>query len=177
MILLAIRHLATLQNQQGILQGRADIPIDPTAVDYQVIQKNLDVIRAHQPEAAFSSPLQRTLQTATEYGYRESVIQDSRLHEFDFGEFEGRPKTELLGFRNGLWESQFTKVDLGESYLEFRSRIESFLNEHQSRSSVLIFSHGSVIRYLVCKSAGEDPNLANDHLIRNNELHILQFGL
>ena len=77
-------------------RGDKDIEILPiTDRDQLEIVKNQNNLSRLQPfDLILASTLKRTQQTAQMYGM--NVVIEPLLDELDFGEFEGRPKEELL---------------------------------------------------------------------------------
>ena len=112
-----IRHLPTEWNINTWLQGRQDIEILPiTDCDQLEIVKNQNILSGLQPfDIILASKLKRTQQTAQMYGM--NVVIEPLLDELDFGEFEGRPKEELLRELGKSWLENPRELQLGESVI------------------------------------------------------------
>ena len=164
-----IRHLPTLWNLKGILQGRSDTSIaDINADDRVEIVKNRKQLKSINARI-FSSPRLRARQTAVAYQLGEAE-ESSLLDELNFGSYEGKPKSELVKFKNGLWKNFPTRVELGESWEEFEERIQSFLYRFDTSDKVIVFGHGAWIRAAVALCLFKDINRMNMLEIRNNQI-------
>lgn len=89
-ILNFIRHAPTLWNEQGRMQGHADIPLSDFGRSVAKTWTLPDDIRAAH---WYSSPLQRTRQTAEILGV-SPVVEDT-LIEMDWGAWEGETLRDL----------------------------------------------------------------------------------
>jgi probable phosphomutase (TIGR03848 family) len=122
--------------------------------------------------AVYSSPLERTLETAAAIATRHGlgVIEEPGLIEVDFGDWTGKTLRELDGqpewrrfnhFRSG------TRIPGGESMAEVLSRTVNAVDaiwkaRHQPGTLVALVSHGDVLRCLVAHLLG----LPLDFLLR-----------
>lgn len=175
MNLLLIRHLPTKLNETQILQGRSDEGISRQTVEIGAIDKNRSIISKLNPEKVYSSPLLRACETARMYGYNDYVI-DERLIEFDFGEYEGRHRDYLTRNHGSVWFDRFTQITLGEGYLNFSNRVDSFIESIAGKyETVLIFSHGVVVRYLISKMILINPDYTNLIAVKNNQMQLISF--
>ncbi|MFL5953075.1 MAG: histidine phosphatase family protein [Gaiellaceae bacterium] len=104
-------------------------------------------VRAYEPEAVYSSPLERARRTADAIGLPVSL--DDRLREIDFGDVEGLGFDELpADLRRGLLEEP-TRVRFpgGETYEELRVRVAEALNEIFARHDrAAVVTHAGAIR-------------------------------
>ncbi len=123
-------------------------------------QSNLEV------HHIISSPAKRTQQTAriaTKH-LQQDIELDERIHEYSYGEWEGRPKEEVLTEENKhLWRGNLDfKAPGGESVHELITRNQQALAEHTKKHyqqgeerHILWFSHGRAIRSLVADILGD----------------------
>lgn len=170
-----VRHLPTLWNSKGKLQGRADIPILPLDTDTKFqIDRNSDIIKYLDFETVLVSKLQRTSQTAKAYGFA-NFTEEPRLNEFDFGTYEGIEKTRMLS-ENPNWISQFSTVQFGESPNLFKNRLSNWLTGLDNTKNYLVFSHGAVIRALISISTHQDFDKMNQIHVSNNQMIILDLN-
>jgi len=169
-MIIAIRHLSTFFNRQNLLQGRANTSIS-LDIDQLQIEDNLKYISSLKIDKVFSSPLERTLQTSSLYGFSNPIISPL-LTEYDFGEYELTPKFKFIK-EHPEWVDNFTKVKIGEGYRAFSNRINLFLNELHPDKNYIIFSHGVVIRYLITKSLGLSLDYTNKLKVGNNSLNFI----
>jgi alpha-ribazole phosphatase/probable phosphoglycerate mutase len=76
-------------------------------------------------DAVFYSDLKRAIESAElGFGERYRIIQDQRLRECDYGDFEGRPRAEMERARLTALHTPFPN---GESYAQVAIRMRSFL--------------------------------------------------
>lgn len=89
-----VRHGATATGGQSYA-GRADVPL--TAHGHIQAAVLADRLRHRPITAILASPLKRAIDTARPLSCKLgiSISVDPDLVEFDFGEFEGRPKAEI----------------------------------------------------------------------------------
>lgn len=163
-----IRHLPTEWNKKTWLQGRIDIGISTFTEDVtKSLSKNHEILNQLSPfECVLASSLKRTHQTAHHYGYKCET--EALLDELDFGEFEGRPKKELLETYGEIWTENPRKLILGESLIHFEERIIRFLEKYKDFSNILAFGHGSWIRGLMSISNFGDIRSMNQLNVENN---------
>ena len=120
--------------------------------------------------AIYSSPLERCRETAAPLAKARGlpVRIRRRLIEVDYGEWTGRPISQLR--RTKLWRQVMfapsgARFPGGESLLEVQARaadeIRAIADEH-GRGIVVVLSHADVIRLLVAHLAG----MHADHLQR-----------
>lgn len=169
-MIVAIRHLPTPFNRQNLLQGRADTSIS-LDINHSQIKDNLKYISSLKIDKVFSSPLKRTLQTSSLYGFSNPNISPF-LVEYDFGGYELTSKLEFTK-NHPEWVNDFTKVKIGEGYKAFSNRINLFLDKLDPSKNYIIFSHGVVIRYLITKSLGLSLDYTNKLKVNNNSLNFI----
>jgi probable phosphoglycerate mutase len=143
--ILLIRHGRTDWNEQGRLQGRADIPLSPCG--------RAQVIRWQLPggwaDARWlSSPLRRATETAALLTSRPVEIEP-RLVEMDWGAWEGRTLAELRAEApEAMAANEARGLDFrppgGESPREVRDRLESLMADLTGH--VICVTHKGVIR-------------------------------
>ena len=97
-----IRHGQTALNKSHALQGRSDSPMNAAGMaQAQNLAQEL-AARGIKFDRAFSSPLQRAIQTARIVAPGVSLTCDERLLEMDYGPYEGAdltaPPAEVVTF-------------------------------------------------------------------------------
>lgn len=154
------RHGITDWNQQQILQGHSDIPLNAEGREQALHLRNelpLDKI-----ERVYASDLSRAIETAQiATDNRFTIHQDPRLREAFLGSLEGQ-KREVAIATSGedLWNKwqSYDAKDWGttlpgpsESKQQVLDRTLAFLSDLQARpeSTVAICSHGVLIRTLM----------------------------
>lgn len=150
-----VRHAQTEANYQGLLQGRTNTPLSEAGI--RDAQKLKEKLNGKPLDICITSPLSRTWQTAMIMaGDRTYILEDERLIERNLGNFEGKSRT--LYDAKKYWDYELNTGEEGvEKIQDVIERAENFLNELKEKyndKSVLIVSHGAVVRAL-------------DHLINN----------
>lgn len=112
--------------------------------------------------AIYSSPLERTLETAGPTAARISVpvVQDAGLLEGDFGDWTGARLTDLYGkpeWKTVQQQPSAFRFPGGESFTEIRDRMAATLarlRDAHPGGTVACFSHADPIRVAVSDAMG-----------------------
>jgi broad specificity phosphatase PhoE len=158
--MLLIRHGRTAWNEQGRMQGRADLPLAP--------EGRAQILRWRLPEAWagahwLSSPLRRATETAALLTDGPVNIEP-RLIEMDWGAFEGRTLADLRAEMPAAMAANEAhgldfRPDGGESPREVRARLESLIADLAAEphpSDVACVTHKGVIRAALSLATGWD---------------------
>lgn len=152
-----IRHGETDWNKKRKLQGQVDIPLNEFG---RVLARQTAPALKDVPfDIVYTSPLQRAKETAKlVIGDRNiPVIEEDRLKEMGFGEFEGMCCSEEgwnipdPGFHNFFDAPQnYQPPKGGESFQEVTRRLDSFLQElikkpEMKAKTVLLSTHGAAL--------------------------------
>ncbi len=146
MKLLVVRHGRTDWNDQGKIQGCADIELNQTGINQA--KETAKKLQNEKIDLIIASPLIRTKQTAQiiNEGRNIDIIYDERVRERDFGEFEGLKRDEFDYF--GYWTySKNYKYEKAENIQDFFKRIFGFLDDIKEKykdKTVLLVSHAGV---------------------------------
>ena len=157
-----IRHGETEWNKTGRLQGHSNVLLSPEGIHQaQLLAEHMPF---HNVDAIYSSDLSRAMETARILAAKLglSVIQESGFREVNFGDWEGRNFSELATEVPEGFENFFTRPDKahppnGETFLEAQARALTALDEvidERDEQSIIIVSHGAVIRLLLCAALG-----------------------
>jgi probable phosphoglycerate mutase len=124
-LLALIRHMPTVWNKEGRLQGQRDTPLDPDTVPAWRLPPELAGFRF------LSSPLCRARETAARLGVSAQV--DPRLIEMSWGEWEGYTLADLRSNFADIDELEAQGLDFrtpgGESPREVQNRVRPLLAE------------------------------------------------
>ena len=174
-----IRHGLTSWNTSGKFQGHTDLPSSPEGeAQARALQKRLASLNA-QPEAVYSSPLRRALQTAQIALPDADIITDERLKELHFGVFEGYTQAE--NEQHADWDTWFANpfknaAPSGESYEALRQRCVAWLDELPEHRSTIAFTHSGTIQMLVSHVLGvEHPKWRKRIFLRHTGLSVFLF--
>ncbi len=163
-VLTLIRHAPTLWNEQGRIQGRSDISISDLGQSTAETWNLPDEIRAAY---WFSSPLQRTRQTAAILGVHPKT--DERLIEMSWGTWEGGVLRELRNIHGeAMKKNESLGLDFcppgGESPRMVQKRIMPWLELIGALDyPVAAVTHRGVIRALTALASGWDMTGKEPH--------------
>jgi broad specificity phosphatase PhoE len=155
-----IRHGRTAWNEQGRMQGRADLPLSPAG--------RAEVAGWRLPDdwagaRWLSSPLKRATETAALLTGRPAAIEP-RLIEMDWGAWEGRTLAELRAAGPAAMAANEARgldfrPDGGESPREVRARLEGLFIELAAEPGlhdIVCVTHKGVIRAALSLATGWD---------------------
>jgi len=141
-----LRHGPTDWNARHLIQGHTDIPLSEDGL--------LKMQRLRVPFAAariFSSPMQRTRQTAKAMGLENPVL-DARLMEQHWGGWEGMSLQDIAdkegkdAFLRAGRKEQFRPPG-GESTADVMARVEDFLRDvARENSDAIAVTHMGALR-------------------------------
>jgi alpha-ribazole phosphatase len=149
-----VRHTETVC-EKGICYGQSDVGIrEPYNVIFESILSQLP-----QDAILYSSPLQRCailakhIQKNTQIA---SIIEDSRLMEMNFGDWELKSWDDIPREVLDPWMEDFVTVNVpnGESFVDLDYRVREFLDYNISKTPtkpVIIVAHSGVIRSILCR--------------------------
>lgn len=144
-----IRH-TTPEVKKGICYGQSDLELADS------FHKELKRIKALLPDyfdAIYTSPLTRCKQLADQLSnYSSTQIEDSRLIELNFGDWEMKAWNDISNKELETWMNDFVTIapTNGESMLDLQKRVISWLNEIQTKKhqQIAVITHSGVIRVI-----------------------------
>lgn len=147
MNLYLVRHAVVCPKDANRYNGHNDISLCKEG--RETAKKLATVLDEMKFDAVFCSDLKRAKETLLPSKYSKSAVYTHLLREKSWGKHEGMSFDEIAA--NGLeyrdFESWIDSLD-GESILEFKVRIESFLYKdvlNLDTNNVLLVTHGGVI--------------------------------
>lgn len=155
-----LRHGETEWNADGNRYcGRTDLPLTEKGIEQA--RSASGKLKDITVNAVYSSPLQRSVQTAEIAGRHELVITDNRLIEINFGAWEGKTKEEFILENKPLWDKWINDPAKnraggnGENAQEVIGRVTAFysdlVNKYPS-GKILVVGHNGINRlYLAYK--------------------------
>lgn len=145
-----IRH-TTPDIAQGVCYGQTDLDVVSTfEKEYERIVSQV----SNKPfDTVYSSPLQRCNKLAQKFS--TDITYDDRLKEMSFGDWEMKKweEVEQDGLKNWMNDFVTQPPPNGESFNMLRDRVVDFWDEltsDDSDANQAIFTHGGVIRTIVC---------------------------
>jgi broad specificity phosphatase PhoE len=156
-----VRHGETPPNRDGLLLGRSDVALTDRGRDQA--KRLAEALSGLDVAHVLASPLRRACDTAAPIAAAcgQTVELDERLIEIDYGEWEGRPFTDLASDVVERWRHDGGFVPPGGESLEVvADRIASFCDEWLDDRVVVAVSHVSPIKAAVTWTLRVPPELA-----------------
>jgi len=150
-----VRHGETEWSASGRHTGRTDLPLTPKGEDQA--REVGRFLQGRHFDLVLTSPLQRARETCRLAGYGDRALVDSNLHEWDYGQYEGRTTADIQKERPrwSLWKDG---VVGGESIAQVAARAQKVIDRVLGSSGdVLLFAHGHILRILSCCWLGLPP--------------------
>jgi len=149
-----VRHGEAEPDLRGRCYGRLDVALSRRGVaQTEALGKKLAPLPLH---AVYTSPRRRARGTAEALcvGRSSAPVEDERLRELDFGEFEGRMYVEIEReypelFRRWMTAPTAVQFPGGESYRDLRARVAAAVDELRrahAGETIAIVAHGGVVR-------------------------------
>ena len=166
--LLVVRHGETTWNAESRIQGQTDIPLSPRGeAQASCLRSRL----AHELiTTAYASDLQRAWRTAelAVLGRDIPVVRDPIWRELRFGDWEGLTSGETVARDADIAAARrrhpgSVRPPGGENLADMRDRIAPAIESIRLRhpgETVLVATHGGVVRTLGCQLLGVDLDLA-----------------
>jgi alpha-ribazole phosphatase len=160
--LLLVRHARVAANDAGRFIGSTDLALD----DLGHWQARALAGRVAQlaPERCYCSPMQRCTQTAQVLVGHLAITLDNDLREIDFGRWENCNFAQVRASDPALVDRWATLApDFafpgGECLAGFFERVRSTADRlvEEPVETVLVVTHGGVIRAMLCYLLGLDP--------------------
>ena len=160
--LILLRHGETEWSRDLRHTGRTDVPL--TAAGEAAAAALAPALAARSIRAAFSSPAQRAVRTASLAGLT-GVKQDPDLWEWDYGGYEGRTTAVIRTERPGwyLWRDGVIPGDAahpGETIAQVAARADAVLARVTpllADGDVALVAHGHLLRVLTARWLGLEP--------------------
>lgn len=139
-----LRHGETVWNFLGRFQGRSDSPLTGLGRKQALRQRAILQARGDLPDAIFSSPLGRAVETSRiVFEAGAGIRLDDRLQEIAFGSWEGLTRDQIKSqidcpFESGLWNFRSPG---GEDFDAISGRARQFLDD--LRGPAVVVTHGT----------------------------------
>jgi alpha-ribazole phosphatase len=142
--------------------GRTDTPLDETGVAQALFWK--DALARIRFNRIYSSSLVRCRDTAELIRPGEKIHVDARLNEINLGTWDGKSfdhirKTRPEQFKQRGEQINAFKPPGGESFNDLYERVAPFFETigQDVQSPTLVITHSGVIRVMLCRYLGMDP--------------------
>jgi broad specificity phosphatase PhoE len=175
-----MRHGETDWNKEGRVQGHSDIPLNETGREQA--KEISQILKDVHFDEILSSDLSRAVQTAEAIALeRKIAIKTSQaLREKSYGKYEGRIHSEIVKELQHLFDKRETLSE--DEHLDFkiytdgesdREAVERFILHLREAAvanpgkTILVASHGGIMRYLLIKLGWTTYKDAGRHAIKN----------
>ncbi|MBI2168848.1 MAG: histidine phosphatase family protein [Actinobacteria bacterium] len=162
-VLYLARHGETAPNREGRLLGsRADPGL--TEVGRGEAEALGRRFAGREPSAIVTSPLRRCVETAEAIArvVGIDVVEERRIAEIDYGEWEGLPLAEIPPETSAAWRTDpGFRPPGGESLEDVQARVAAWCDEQVDRSGpVIAVTHVAPIKAAVAWVLEAPPSLA-----------------
>ena len=183
--LFLLRHGETTFSMSRGFCGVLDV--DLTEYGYEMAQAFANEYKKLNWEAIYCSPMKRTQATATPISEATGLDLKIRegLKEANYGEWEGKSKDDVrqdFETDNYHWmtEPAWNAPTGGETAVEIRNRAMSVIaeiEENHTNGNVLVVSHRTTLRIVLCSLLGIDLGRYRDRLdYPAASLSVIKFG-
>ena len=168
--LILVRHGETLHNVAGIAQGWGDSALSDRGA--QQVRRLAQRLISYQPDALYSSPLQRARATADAIAAATGLPVQTldELREMNYGGWEGRSFLDVRRDDAELYRRWIADADCpcpeGESHNDVRRRIERAMERIEGARPVLV-THGTAIR-IAATTLMNVPIMSSRHFAQDN---------
>lgn len=167
------RHGDTAWSPYRRFAGRTDIPLTEEG------ERNALQLGRRLKTVSFTkvvvSPLSRARRTAQLAGYEEVAEIDSRLAEWNFGQYEGKLRDDVVRERPG-WTYLRDGCPGGETAECVGQRADELLGDLKKVSgTVLLFGHSVILRVLTARWLGLSASQGCHFLLSPASVSILSF--
>jgi broad specificity phosphatase PhoE len=151
-----VRHGETEWSLSGQHTGLTDLPL--TGGGEEQARRLEPRLTATSFTKVLSSPLQRAMRTCELSGYGSAVEVDPDLIEWNYGDYEGKTRPQILA-RRPDWLIFRDGCPNGESPKDVGNRADSVLSRiREVKGNVLVFSSGHFLRVLMARWLGLEPS-------------------
>jgi probable phosphoglycerate mutase len=167
------RHGETAWSITGQHTGRTDLPLTERGeCNARNLQGRLQGLRFAR---VFTSPLRRAMRTCELAGFGDIAEIDPDLVEWDYGEYEGRRRDEILAVRPD-WQLFRDGCPGGESPAQVAARADRVVTRLRALAGdVLLFSSGHFLRVLAVRWIGKPIDDARYFMLNTASVSALSY--
>ena len=168
-----IRHGETAWTESHRHTGLTDIPL--TERGERQARRFGEHLRGRTFASVFTSPLQRARRTCELAGFGAGVKIDPDLVEWNYGDYDGLTRAEILK-RDPGWQLFQHGCPNGESVPDVSARADRVINRlRASDDDVLLFSSGHFLRAFAARWLGLDASSGRLLLLSTTTLSVLGY--
>ena len=177
-----LRHGQTEENRKGSYYGKLDISINSIGISQG--EKAKKFFKDIKLGRVYVSDKKRTLEMAKLVLEQKEIeiIQDNRINETNFGDFEGKTYEEIkkdYPKECMCWQENWKEFVPrgGESYIKLCERVKSFMEDIKKIEcdNILICTHSGVIRAIYCYVMNENIDLFWKFGCKNGDISVIKY--
>ncbi|MEO0965246.1 MAG: histidine phosphatase family protein [Planctomycetota bacterium] len=167
------RHGETAWTVTGQHTGMTDLPLtEPGKANARKLGGRLQGRGFRQ---VLTSPLARAVQTGELAGFKEGVVTDPDLVEWNYGEYEGKTTPQIRQGRPD-WEIFRDGCPGGETADDVAARADRVIDRIRAlNGDVLLFSHSHFLHIFAARWLGLDPTAGRCFYLGTAALSILGY--
>ncbi|PEJ56185.1 hypothetical protein CN692_18605 [Bacillus sp. AFS002410] len=168
MKVILIRHTESIGNKQKVYAGKTDFDLTETGLLQmkKVVTQLAKMIDSTSNYTLYSSPLRRCTALSEEIELFTGATKkiESRLHETNFGVFEGKSYADLLKEMPEIvekWNEDLLNFQIpnGESLKQCAERVNVFVREMTAiNEDIIVVTHGGIMKLLLLNFLHLDLN-------------------
>ena len=177
-----LRHGQTEENRRGSYYGNLDISLNETGISQgnkaSTFFNDIKLDRVYVSDKKRTSEMVELVLGQAQI----EVIQDNRINETNFGDFEGKTYEEIKRFypeECKCWQNNWMEFipPGGESYIQLCERVKSFIEDIKKLEcdNILICSHSGVIRAVYCYVMNENIDLFWKFGCKNGDISVIKY--
>jgi probable phosphoglycerate mutase len=153
--LVVVRHGETEWSRVGRHTGRSDLPL--TADGEASARALAPALAGWSFACVLTSPLQRARRTAELLGHPDATA-DADLLEWDYGDYEGMTRAEIVAARGAPWDPFRDGFPGGEPLADVAARLDRVVARVRAvGGDVLAVAHGHSLKVLAARWLGLPP--------------------
>jgi broad specificity phosphatase PhoE len=168
-----VRHAETEWSLSGRHTGVTDLPLNEQG------RSRARALAAELSGRSFTlvltSPSRRARETCELAGLGEQASVREDLHEWDYGDYEGLTRAQILALAPG-WDMWRDGCPGGENAAQVGARADRVIAElAQAAGDVAVFSHGHMLRVLGARWIALEPALGERLRLQTASISILGY--
>jgi probable phosphoglycerate mutase len=168
-----VRHGATEWSRNGRHTGSTDLPLLPDGEAEAAALR--DRLASRTFALVLVSPLQRAQETARLAGLADGAVTDPQLHEWDYGDYEGRTTADIRTERPG-WTVWNGGCPNGEDVEQVGARADAIIGRVLGvDGDVALVSHGQFLRVLIARWLEQAPVEGSRYALHTATLTVLGY--
>ena len=159
--------------------GQSELPlVENFTVDFSWLSEKFAHLKEHDQTSYYSSPFRRCTKLAS-FLSDENYVSDKRLADLNFGNWELKEWQDINTTQLNKWRDDYVnyKFPKGESLSDLFDRVNTFYQELllTGKEHIILVTHASVIKCLLCNIMGLSLQNVLDFEISNSSISKINF--